>query len=186
MPLPHYNNFIANTAHYEPVYNALFEVTLFPPTGADQALMMGQIKSISGLDDLNPSVNTVEQKYKQATRSYAGFPEKTTLDLSITFAMNLDDAHENYVYTTLRKWCNMVWNPLTGASGLKSQYVGSMIIVQYHRDGSIYRKIVCKDVFPTGQLQVGNDLAYDNNEAAEATLTLRCDVWDEQVIGLPV
>lgn len=182
--LPHYRNSQAAVNHWEPVYNALFEVTIFPPTGGDQTLLLEHVKSVSGLDGLNPSVTTTEQKYKQATRSYAGFPEKTTLDLGITFTMNLDDNNENYIYTTLRRWCNKIWNPLTGESGMKRDYCGSMIIVQFNRDGSIYRKIICKDAFPIGQLNVGGDLAYDNVEAAECSLTFRVDYWDEQLIGL--
>ena len=184
MALPHYSNSVPSTRHWEPVYKALFEATIFPPTGGDQALLLEHVKQISGLDGLNPSVTTTEQKFKQATRSYAGFPDKTTLDLQMTFTMNLNDSNENYIYTTLRKWCNVIWNPLNGMSGMKRQYVGSMIIVQYNRDGSIYRKIICKDVFPTGQLQVGNDLDYSATDATEAQLTFRCDYWDEQLIGL--
>lgn len=182
--LPHYRNSQAAVNHWEPVYKALFEMTIFPPTGGDQLLLLEHVKSISGLDGLNPSVSTTEQKYKQATRSYAGFPEKTTLDLQVTFTMNLNDNNENYIYTTLRKWCNKIWDPLTGMSGMKKQYCGSAVIVQYNRDGSIYRKIVCKDMFPTGQLQVGGDLDYGNAEAVDAQLSFRCDYWDEQLIGL--
>jgi len=186
MALPHYSNSVPSTQHWEPVYRALFEMTVFPPASVqiDHALLLEHVKSISGLDGLNPSVSTTEQKFKQATRSYAGFPDKTTLDLQVTWTMNLNDSNENYIYTTLRRWCNKIWDPLTGMSGMKSQYVGSAIIVQYNRDGSIYRKIVCKDMFPTGQLQVGNDLDYGNNEASEAQLTFRCDYWDEQLVGL--
>jgi hypothetical protein len=163
----------------------MFELTLFVPTGgAGSVLLLEHVKSIGGLDDLNPSVSLTEQKYKQATRSYAGLPEKTTLDLTVVFSMNLNYDNENYIYTTLRRWTNKIWDPLTGASGMKRDYVGSGIIVQYNRDGSIYRKIVLQDTFPTGQLQVGGDLAYDNYEAAEATIQLRSDCWDEQLIGL--
>lgn len=181
--LPHYRNSQAAINHWEPVYNAMFELTLFSPTELSP-ILIEHVKSISGLDDLNPSVTTTEQKYKQATRSYAGFPEKTTLDLTVVFTMNLDDSNENYVYTSLRRWRNMIWDPLTGASGMKKDYCGSGVIVQFNRDGSVYRKIILKDVFPTGNLTGMGDLAYDNSEAAELTLNLRCDYWDEQLIGI--
>lgn len=184
MALPHYSNSVPSTQHYEPVYKALFEMTIFPPVQADQALLLEHVKTITGLDSLNPSVTTTEQKFKQATRSYAGFPDKTVLDLNVTWTMNLNNSNENYVYTTLRRWCNKIWDPLTGMSGMKRDYVGSAIIVQYNRDGSIYRKIICKDMFPTGQLQVGNELDYSATDATEATLQFRCDYWDEQLVGL--
>lgn len=181
--LPHYRNSQAAINHWEPVYNAMFELTLFSPTELSP-ILIEHVKSISGLDDLNPSVTTTEQKYKQATRSYAGFPEKTTLDLTVVFTMNLDDSNENYVYTSLRRWRNKIWDPLTGASGMKKDYCGSGVIVQFNRDGSVYRKIILKDVFPTGNLTGMGELSYENSEAAEITLNLRSDYWDEQLIGI--
>ena len=61
-----------------------------------------------------------------------------------------------------------------------------MVIVEYNRDGSVWRKITCKDIFPTGQMTGMGDRNYDSvNEANALQITFICDYWDEETIGLP-
>lgn len=193
MALSHYKNSQAAVNKWEVVNPSLFEVTIIPPkeAGADDnttALLLEHVRTISGLDGLNPSVGTAVQKFKQAERHYAGGPESTHIELAMTFSLNLNDANENYIYTTLRKWTNLIFNPANGAQGLKKQYADAyMVIVEYNRDGSIWRKITCKDVFPTGQMTGMGERNYDSvNDANELSITFMCDVWDEQTVGLPM
>ena len=193
MALSHYKNSHAAINKWEVVNPSLFEVTILPPefpAGSDDStttLMLEHVRSIGGLDGLNPSVGTAVQKFKQAERHYAGGPESTHLELAVTFSLNLNDANENYIYTTLRKWCDMIYNPANGAMGLKKQYCGRMVIVEYNRDGSICRKITCSDCFPTGQMTGMGDRSYDDpNAANELSMTFMVDLWDEQTVGLPV
>ena len=192
MALSHFKNSASAINKWEVVNPSLFEVTILPPTfpsGGDDmsSLMLEHVRSVSGLDGINPSVGMAIQKFKYAERVYAGGPESTHLELSVTFSLNLNDANENYIYTTLRKWTDMIYNPANGAMGLKKQYCGSMIIVEYNRDGSIWRKITCQNCFPNGQLSGLGDLSYDDpNTASEITMNFICDYWDEQSIGLPV
>ena len=192
MALSHYKNSHAAVNKWEVVNPSLFEVTILPPTfpsgGDDSAttLMLEHVRNISGLDGLNPSVGTAVQKFKYAERHYAGGPETTHLDLSITFSLNLNDANENYIYTILRKWRDIIYNPANGAMGLKKQYCGQMIIVEYNRDGSIWRKITCSDIFPAEQMTGMGERSYDSpNEANELTANFICDVWEEETVGLP-
>lgn len=192
MALSHYKSAQASVNRWEPVNSSLFEVTILPPafpTGGDDmsALMLEHVRSISGLDGLNPSVGLITQKFKYAERNYAGGPDTTHLELGITFSLNLNDANENYIYTTLRKWCDMIYNPANGAMGVKKQYCGQMVIVQYNRDGSIWRKITCSVCFPNGQMTGMGDLSYDDpNAAQELQITFISDLWNEETIGLPV
>jgi len=189
--LSHFKNSTAAVNKYEVVNPALFEVTLLPPTldGTDDKttqLLLEHVISISGLDGLNPSMGTVIQKYKQADRVYLGVPETTHLELSMTFSLNLNDANENYIYTTLRKWYNKAFNPATGSYGLKKDYCGSMVIVEYNRDGSIWRKTTCINVIP-GQPTGMNDRNINSgNEANELSMTFYADCWDDNTVGLPV
>lgn len=193
MALSHYKNSHAAVNKWEPVNQSLFEVTILPPALDGQqddlttTLLLEHVRSIGGLDDINPSVGLIVQKFKFAERHYAGGPEKTSVTLSVNFSLNLNDANENYIYTTLRKWTNRIYNPANGALGLKKQYCGSMVIVEYNRDGSIWRKLTCTDLFPTGQVTGMGEKNYDNvNDAAQLTATFICDVWDDATVGLPV
>ena len=192
MALSHFKNSHAAVNKWEVVNPAFFEVTILPPTLDGQQddkttqLLLEHVRSISGLDGINPPMGTVIQKFKQAERVYLGVPEQTHLELAMTFSLNLNDSNENYIYTTLRKWYNKSFNPATGQYGLKKEYCGSMVIVEYNRDGSVWRKITCKDIFPSGQMTGMGDRNYDNvNEANELQITFICDYWDEETIGLP-
>lgn len=190
MALSHFKNSTAAVNKYEVVNPALFEVTILPPTLDGQndnttQLLLEHVISISGLDGLNPAMGTVIQKYKQADRVYLGVPDTTHLELGMTFSLNLNDANENYIYTSLRKWYNKAFNPATGAYGLKKDYCGSMVIVEYNRDGSIWRKTTAINVIP-GQPTGMNDRNINSgNEANELSMTFIADCWTDNTVGLP-
>lgn len=185
---PHYNEFTASREKYEVVNPSLFEVTLLPPAAAgisNTGLFLEHVKSIDGLGNLNPAIGLIEQKAKYSERSFLGAPETTSLDLTITFTMNLDHANNNYIYTMLRKWTNIGWDPATGTMGVKRDYCGDMIIIQYNRDGSVWREILCKNAIPYHISGVTDSLSSeDGNTAAELVLNIKCNTWDERVIGL--
>jgi len=183
MPLPHYTQSRASSQRYEPVQPNLFEVTVFSPLGDDTGLILEQVKTIGGLNNLNPAVDAIGQKYKFADRSFASMPGQTFMDLTVNFSLNLNEANENYIYNTFRNWYKLIYDPLTGEMGLKKDYVGSMIIVQYNRAGDIFRKITCKDVFPTGQPDFVDELSYETPDAVDLTRTYRCDHWVEENVG---
>lgn len=183
MPLPHYTQSRASSQRYEPIQPNLFEVTVFSPLGDDTGLILEQVKTIGGLNNLNPAVDAINQKYKFADRSFASMPGQTFMDLTVNFSLNLNEANENYIYNTFRNWYKIIYDPLTGEMGLKKDYVGSMIIVQYNRAGDIFRKITCKDVFPTGQPDFVDELSYETPDAVDLTMTYRCDHWVEENVG---
>ena len=69
--LPHFLNSKAATKWYEPFYQNLFEVTILPPaTVAGGSILIEHVNKISGLTQ-DKGTDTIEQKYKFATRSYA-------------------------------------------------------------------------------------------------------------------
>ena len=203
MALSHFKNSTAAMGKFEVVNPSLFEVTIMPPWNVDSEgsllssptkqvtatneLLLQHVRTIGGLDGVNPSVGIVSQKFKYAERMYAGGPDSTHLELAMTFSLNLNDSNENYIYTCLRQWCDIIYNPANGAMGLKSEYCGSMIILEYNRDGSIWRKITCYNVFPNGQITGMGDRSYDDpNSANELSITFICDYWKEETVGLPV
>jgi len=183
MPLPHYTQAKASVNNFEPIYTNLFEVTLLTPLNDDAGLILQHVKSIAGLDALNPAIEAVGQKYKFADRSYAGMPAQTFVDLTLNFTLNLNDSNENYIYNTLRNWYKLIYDPQTGEMGLKRDYVGSAVIVQYDRAGNIFRRITCKDIFPSGQLTMADELNYETIEAVSMSQIYRCDHWLEENVG---
>lgn len=196
----HYKNSEAAAKMYEVVSPALFEVDMtFPTVIRDGSageygqflkyapIMLEHVRSISGLDGLTPTVGNVVQKYKYAERHYAAAgPDKTSLELQITYTLNLDDAAQNYVYNLLRAWYNLIYNPQNGQMLTKKQYAGGSIlnIYEYDRSGAIWRKIKCFDFFPSTPPTGLNDDNYDSTgDAKTVSITFMVDDWVEQISG---
>ncbi len=178
--LPHYNNSVAATKLYEPIQGNLFEVTILPPSGIDGTLLLEHVNTVGGLGGLNPAYDAVTQKYKFAERSYAGMPGTTSIDVAINFSLNLNDANQNYIYKTLRDWYKKIYDPATGAMGLKKDYVGTIIIVMYDRQGNIHRKVTLLDCFPTGGVPFGDGLDYGAQDPIALDITWKCNNWIEE------
>lgn len=182
----HYKQSRPSSSSWEPVIPSYFRMILMPPAavGADTDLLIEHIISVGGLDNINPAVDAVTQKSRWIDRSYASQPNQTYFDLALTFSLNLNDIHENYVYTTIRKWANMSFNPKTGRFGLKRDYRGGAVLDQFDRDGSIWRRIEFSDMFPTGQITGMGDVNIDTKDPAQLSVTFRADNYLEHAIGI--
>lgn len=147
--LPHFSSSMSSMNNFEPVYLNQFEVSITPPAAvAGGPVLLEHVTKVSGLQlDKNPGV--VTQKYKFAKRNYAGAkPDTTTMNVSLSFTVNLNDANSMYVFKTLRQWTDLIYNPLTGAMGIKNDYVGTIVISMFNKNGDVYRRVVCRDCFP--------------------------------------
>ena len=190
----HYNNSQAATNMWEVVSPALFEVDFSFPSlingdsNNDTILMFEHVRSITGLDGVTPTVGNVVQKYKYAERHYAAAgPDKTSLELTVTFTMNLNDKQHNYIYNMLRRWYDLIYNPQNGQMLTKKQYAdGSrMFIAEHDRNGAIWRKINCFNFFPSTPPTGLNEDNYDSTgDAKTVSITFIVDDWVEETIGM--
>lgn len=184
MALPHYSEDQTSKKNrqFEPVQGNLFEVTILPPDGVQGTdLLLQHINSISGLESLHRDVAAVEQKYKFSTRSYAGMPDGTAIDVTINFSLNLNDSNQAYVYKTLRDWYRAQYNPETGEMGLKKDYVGTIVVQQFNREGDVYRKVTLEDCFITSGIGFTGSLDYSTAEPATLEIIWRSDVFSEEL-----
>ncbi len=181
MALPHYKVSKASSKQEEPLYPNLFEVTFLPPGGIDGGLLLEHVNTVGGIGGINPSFEAVGQKYKFADRSYAGMPGTTSIDVAINFSLNLNDSNQLYVYKTLQDWYKKIYNPATGEMGLKKDYTGTLIIVQYNRKGDIFRKLTLYHVFPINGVPLSDSLDYGSAEPVALDITFKCDHWDEEL-----
>jgi hypothetical protein len=185
--LPYWSNSVAAVNYYEPIYQNQFEVVLTPPAaigGPNVALLVEHVTKITGLPEIQSSGGLAEQKYKFATRSYAGaIPDKTTADLALSFTVNLNEENDAYVYNILRAWNDIMYNPQTGSQGLKREYVGEMAVVVFNKRGDIFREWKFPAVFPSTKL-TELSLDYAGGTALYAVdVTYRADYWRETRIG---
>jgi hypothetical protein len=79
----------------------------------------------------------------------------------------------------MRQWYNNQYDPQTGAMGLKKDYVGTIVVVQFNRAGDIYRTVTLEDCFIITGLPFTNDLSYTEGEPASLEIGWRCDTWKE-------
>tara|TARA_Y100001958_G_scaffold154535_1_gene143653 strand:+ start:869 stop:1426 length:558 start_codon:yes stop_codon:yes gene_type:complete len=184
MALPHYSEDQTSKKgrNFEPVQGNLFEVTILPPAGVSgQEFLLQQVNTVGGLEGLAPAVEAIGQKYKFADRSYAGMPGQTSIDLTINFSLNLNDSNQAYIYKTLRQWYRAAYNPETGEMGLKKNYVGTIVIVQFNREGDIYRKITLDDCFINTGVNLVDGLDYSDGEARSIEVGWKCDTYSEEL-----
>lgn len=180
--LPHYQNSLFGINNYEPVYLNQFEVLITPPGPVlGGQILVQQVTNLSGLEaDKTPA--PIQQRYKFAVRNYAGAkPDQTYFDLSVSFTVNLNDANSMYVFKTLRQWTDLIYNPLTGAMGVKRDYIGTIVISVFNKQGDVFRRITCKDCFPTSPLTV-MEMDYQSTEIYNVTMTWAVDYWDDQFL----
>lgn len=178
--LPHYQNSLFGINKYEPVYLNQFEVLITPPAAVlGGPILVEQVTSISGLGvDKTPAAT--QQKYKFAVRNYAGAkPDSTVFDLTVNFTVNLNDANSMYVFKTLRQWTDLIYNPLTGAMGLKRDYTGTIVLSVFNKQGDVFRRITCRDCFPISPIGA-MELDYAGTELYDISLQWAVDYWDDQ------
>ena len=158
--LPHYQNSKSSISKYEPVYLNQFEVSITPPAGiAGASILLEHVVTVGGLEVDKVPEDQVTQKYKFAKRNYAGAkPSTTGMELTMDFTINLNDANSMYVFKTLRQWCDLIYNPLTGAMGLKKDYTGTIVISVFNKQGDVFKRIVCRECFPSKPI---NEMALD-------------------------
>jgi hypothetical protein len=178
--LPHFQNSLYSINKYEPVYLNQFEVVVIPPAAvAGGQLLLEQVMSVTGMDvDKNPSF--VFQKYKFAKRNYAGGkPDSTVFDLGLRFNVNLNDDNSMYTFKTLRQWTDLIYNPLTGAMGIKLDYTGTIIISIFNKNGDVFRRITCRDCFPLKAIDP-MELDYTNGTTLyEINMNWAVDYWED-------
>ena len=107
--------------------------------------------------------------------------DNTSIDVTVNFSLNLNDSNQAYLYKTMRQWYRAQYNPETGEMGLKKNYVGTIVIVQFNREGDIFRKITLDDCFITSGLGFTDALDYSAADVQTLEITWRSDVYAEEV-----
>jgi hypothetical protein len=187
--IPHWRSSRAAAELYEPLYLNLFTVQISLPVGVGSTeentnLLLENIISIGGLESNSFPTTPQQQNYKWAARRFAGAkPDKTTMDVALSFEVNLNRTPSAYVLKTLRKWNDLVYDPLTGRTGIKADYVAPWVLITlYDRANNPYWQWKLYNVFPITPLNVP-EIAYKSEEIYRIEgYVLACDSWDETIV----
>ena len=162
--LPHFRSSRVSTSMWEPVYLNLFTIAIQFPDAmkedaeGDKDLLLEGIQSVSGLDTNKVPGANAKQNYKFAERRFADAgPDKTTIDISFDIEINLrgsvDGKPDLYTLKLLRRWNDLIYDPLTGRMGLKAQYVAPQVVVTMHdKAGQPFWTWTLYHVWPTTPL----------------------------------
>ena len=189
--LSHFTSSRISRSMDEPIYRNLFTVEIQLPaaigaTDETTNLLLENVQKVTGLDTAKvPGV--VGQHYKSSDRSFAaGGVEQTFIDVKLDFEINVQRNSGTASLTqlkTLRRWTDLVYDPLTGRMGLKVDYVAPQMTVTLHDKG--YNPLyiwTLYNVFPiTNITAMDLDFAAKNEIYKVTDFTLRCDCWEEQL-----
>ena len=186
--LPHIKNVAAGMNKWDPVQQSIFLVGFTVPPSMqgeynqeELNILSQQVKSISGLDNLNNSVKMYTQKYLGVDRSFFNPAiDNTGIDYTITFNLNIRNKNDVYVFRLFKEWINLIYNLATGVVALIGQTYGKMTILEANRDGTVWRQVVLKNVVVT-DIKGMESLDYESQDVRTLNVSFHADYWDETI-----
>lgn len=117
-------------------------------------------------------INRMNERYK-----FAGNPEWNTINCTFyDFIRNSDaSGSESSAGDILYNWSCMIYNPLTGQMGYKTQYATSATLAQLDPAGNIIRAWNMFGIYPQS-INWGDGLDYSSGEACEISATFNYDL----------
>ena len=198
--LPHFRSSRVSTAMWEPVYLNLFTVAIqLPDAIASQCetdLLLEGIQTIGGLDTNKVPGANATQHYKFAERRFADAgPDNTFINVTMDIEVNLRNSIDTtsgkrtgncdlYTLKMLRKWNDLIYDPLTGRMGLKAEYVAPQVVITLHdKAHQPFWQWTLYHVWPKTNLPAP-ELNYTDKSALYKVTgyTLACDYWDEVML----
>lgn len=188
--LPHFRTSRVSMNMWEPVYLNLFTMTVQLPDAlkndVDTDLFLEGIQNVGGLNTNKVPAAGATQHYKFAERRFANSgPDKTTIDVTMNIEINLkgsiDGNPDLYQLKALRKWNDLIYDPLTGRMGLKAEYVAPQVVITMHdKANQPFWQWTLYHVWPTTNLNAP-ELNYMTKDQVYVinNYTLACDYWDE-------
>jgi hypothetical protein len=199
--LPHFRASRVSTSMWEPVYQNLFNVQIQLPDAlkdsvpeADKDLLLEGLQTIGGLDTNKVPGASATQHYKFAERRFADAgPENTFINVTMDFEINVRNSivdgqrtgnADMYTLKILRKWNDLIYDPLTGRMGLKAEYVAPQVVITMHdKANQPFWQWTLYHVWPTVNLPAPNLNYMTKSELYKVTgYTLACDYWDEAML----
>jgi len=179
--LPHIkNNKVAQDIAEDVTLNR-FNVLVTPPTGLPSvSWLKEEIKTIGGLDKIDVLPEIVTQLSRGHTRIYSGsFVDDTTLELTMTINLNAhgDKANDVIIYKMFKAWARRNRNEKTGATSLKRDSIGTVVIEQHNKIGEIWRQVDCTRVM-IQEMSGLDEASLEAGDPAELSITLRVEEFD--------
>lgn len=186
--LPHILNVKSGFEKYDPVHNSIYEVYFTLPSAIqsafkeDEVLLTEQVTNVAGLEALQKTTDTGEQKFYGVTVSYLNpVLDTTAADITIDFNLNLRNVTDNFVLKVFRAWENLSYDLSTGVRSIKTGYISdNMRIAIATRNGDVWRSVIFHHIMLKAVNGLEN-LDYMNNEALKLSCIFRTDYWEDEL-----
>lgn len=116
------------------------------------------------------SINRMNEQFK-----FAGNPTWTDIQCTFYDFIRKDEDGELSAGDILYNWACMIYNPLTGQMGYKTQYATSASLAQTDPAGNIIRCWNLFGIYPSN-VDWGSGLDYGAGEACEISATFKYDL----------
>jgi len=145
MALPHFVNLISTNTKHEPIYKNLFEVVVtLPPiieTPDAPRLLLENIVTFTGLNDVIKSLDPVNQQFKYSYRNFLKTPSDSHIEFGITMNINQSDKKVVETWALMKRWYDLIWNSQTGELHYKHEYIGGLTVQVHDRKGEVIRRV---------------------------------------------
>ena len=186
--LPHITNSQAGVNRWDYTPQNLFEVYFTLPEalrqqfGQDEALITEHVQKIEGLDAIHRTAETTTQKFMGTTRTFIkGSIDGTSAELTVTFALNLRNGTDNFIYKLFKAWSRLGYDINTGEKQLKKDYCADWLRVKIaNRAGDVFEDVIFKDIMLSGNIEGPGTYDYNSDEPIELTVKFASDWWDDR------
>ena len=187
MALPHITNSQACVNRWDYTPSNLFEVYFTLPEalradfGQDEALITEHVQKIEGLEALHKTAETTTQKFMGTTRTFIkGSVDDTSAQISVTFALNLRNGTDNFIYKLFKAWSRLGYDINTGEKSLKKDYLADWLRVKVaNRAGDVFEDVIFKDIMISGPIEGPGTYDYNSDEPVELTVKFASDWWTD-------
>jgi len=154
--------------------NWVFQFSAIPGNDGNQPEALAFVAKTCDAPEFSTE-NDVEIKRMNETYKFAGNPHWNDINCNFyDFIRNSTAASELSAGDILYNWSCMVYNPLTGQMGYKTQYATSATLAQLDPAGNIVRAWNIFGIWPS-KVNYGS-MDYTSGEACEISATFRYDL----------
>jgi len=153
--------------------NWVFQFSAIPGNDGDQPEALAFVAKSCDAPEFSTN-NDVEIKRMNETMKFAGTPQWNDINCTFYDFIRNSNTNELSAGDILYNWSCMVYNPLTGQMGYKTQYATSATLAQLDPAGNIVRAWNIFGIWPS-KVNYGS-MDYTSGEACEISATFRYDL----------
>ncbi len=158
-----------------------FVVQIIPPKGiVVPGMLSEEIVAINGLETMLRVPETIKQPAVGHERIFkASWIPDSSIPFNLVMNLNFSGklGNEMEIYNMWMGWANRIYNKTTGATSLKRDYVGTVIIEQHNKAGYVWRRTELSTVI-IDEITGLDEAAVESQEPMQLTVNLIAEKFE--------